>query len=71
MDKKASLAMQSAVCTNICEKKNGFIVMACHLCNILVHKISFLLAIPWTTVSGIIEKLKRLGTAAAMKRKTT
>ncbi|CAI9583812.1 unnamed protein product, partial [Staurois parvus] len=40
--------------TNICER----------LCNKFIHKISLLLNIPETTVSGIITKWKQLGTTA-------
>ncbi|CAI9590022.1 unnamed protein product [Staurois parvus] len=40
------------------------IVIGCHLCNKSIRKISLLLHIPWSTVSGIITKWKQLGTTA-------
>ncbi|CAI9568574.1 unnamed protein product [Staurois parvus] len=59
--------------TNICERmghsqelskfKRG-IVIGCHLCNKSIHKISLLLNIPWSTVSGIITKWKQPETTA-------
>ncbi|CAI9546160.1 unnamed protein product [Staurois parvus] len=45
--------MQTAS-TNICER----------LCSKSIREISFLLNIPWSTVSGIITKWKQLGTTA-------
>ncbi|CAI9549603.1 unnamed protein product [Staurois parvus] len=54
--------MQTAS-TNICERmgrsqelsefKRGTVI-GCHLCNKSIRKISLLLNIPWSTVSGII-----------------
>ncbi len=44
-------------------------VIGCPLCNKSVCEIYFLLDIPQSTISGIIEKYKYLGTAA-MKQKT-
>ncbi|CAI9610607.1 unnamed protein product [Staurois parvus] len=68
--------MQTAS-TNICERmgrsqelsefKHGNII-GCHLCNKSICEISLLLNIPWSTVSGIITKLKKLGTAATQPR---
>ncbi|CAI9603219.1 unnamed protein product, partial [Staurois parvus] len=59
--------------TNICERmgrsqelsdsKRGTVI-GCHLCNKSVRDISWLLNIPWSTVSGIITKWKQLGTTA-------
>ncbi|CAI9583050.1 unnamed protein product [Staurois parvus] len=37
-------------------------VIGCHLCNKSICEISLLLNIPRSTVSGIITKLKQLGT---------
>ncbi|CAI9594889.1 unnamed protein product [Staurois parvus] len=64
--------MQTAS-TNICERmgcsrelgefKRGTVV-GCHLCNNSICEISWLLNIPWSTVSGIITKWKQLGTTA-------
>ncbi|CAI9558141.1 unnamed protein product, partial [Staurois parvus] len=39
-------------------------MIGCHLCNKSIRKISLLLNIPWSTVSGIITKWKQLGTTA-------
>ncbi|CAI9567548.1 unnamed protein product [Staurois parvus] len=39
-------------------------VIGCHLCNKSIRDISWLLNIPRSTVSGIIPKLKQLGTTA-------
>ncbi|CAI9552924.1 unnamed protein product, partial [Staurois parvus] len=59
--------------TNICERmgrsqelsefKRGTVI-GCHLCNKSIREISFLLNIPWSSVSGIITKWKQLGTTA-------
>ncbi|CAI9573941.1 unnamed protein product, partial [Staurois parvus] len=47
----------------VSEFKRGT-VTGCHLCNKSIHKISLLLNIPRSTVSGIITKWKQLGTTA-------
>ncbi|CAI9617883.1 unnamed protein product [Staurois parvus] len=39
-------------------------MIGCHLCNKSIRDISWLLNIPGSTVSGIITKLKQLGTTA-------
>ncbi|CAI9566241.1 unnamed protein product [Staurois parvus] len=58
--------MQTAS-TNICEimdcsqELSEFkcgTVIGCHLCNKSIPEISLLLNIPWTTIRGIITKLK-------------
>ncbi|CAI9533837.1 unnamed protein product [Staurois parvus] len=64
--------MQTAS-TNICERmghsqelsefKCGTVI-GCHLCNKSICDISWLLNIPWPTVSGIITKWKGLGKIA-------
>ncbi|CAI9598614.1 unnamed protein product, partial [Staurois parvus] len=66
------LGMQTAS-TNICERmmcsqelsefKRGTVI-GCNLCNKSIHKISLLLNIPLSNVSGIITKWKQLGTTA-------
>ncbi|CAI9586329.1 unnamed protein product [Staurois parvus] len=43
-------------------------VIDCHLCNKSIHKISLLLNISRSTVSGIITKWKQLGTTATKSR---
>ncbi|CAI9600317.1 unnamed protein product, partial [Staurois parvus] len=63
--------------TNICERmgrsqelsdsKRGPVI-GCHLCNKSIRDISWLLNIPWSTVSGIITKWKQLGTTATQPR---
>ncbi|CAI9586474.1 unnamed protein product [Staurois parvus] len=63
--------MQTAS-THICEKMGRFqelselnrgTVIGCHLCNKSIHEVSLLLNILQSTVSGIITKWKKLGTA--------
>ncbi|CAI9558974.1 unnamed protein product [Staurois parvus] len=49
------------------EFKRGTVI-GCHLCNKSIREISFLLNIPWSTVSGIITKWKQLGTTATQPR---
>ncbi|CAI9561232.1 unnamed protein product [Staurois parvus] len=59
--------------TNICERmgcsqehskfKHGTVI-GCHLCTKSIRKISLLLNIPRSTVSGIIIKWKQMGTTA-------
>ncbi|CAI9533274.1 unnamed protein product, partial [Staurois parvus] len=51
------------------EFKRGTVI-GCHLCNKSIRKISLLLNIPWSTVSGIITKWKQLGTTATQSRTT-
>ncbi|CAI9559923.1 unnamed protein product [Staurois parvus] len=64
--------MQTAS-TNICERMgrsqelSGFksgTMIGCQLCNKSIRKISYLLNIPRSIVSGIITKWKQLGTTA-------
>ncbi|CAI9602012.1 unnamed protein product [Staurois parvus] len=47
----------------LCEFKCGTVI-GCHLCNKSISKISLLLNIPPSTVSGIITKWKQLETIA-------
>ncbi|CAI9533803.1 unnamed protein product, partial [Staurois parvus] len=65
------LGMQTAS-TNICERMGhsqelrefkGGTVIGCHLCNKSIREMFLLPNIPRTTVSGIITKRKKLGTA--------
>ncbi|CAI9557323.1 unnamed protein product [Staurois parvus] len=68
--------MQTAS-TNICERmdrsqelsefKRGTVI-GCHLCNKSIRKISLLLNIPQSIISGIITKWKQLGTTATQPR---
>ncbi|CAI9543959.1 unnamed protein product, partial [Staurois parvus] len=69
--------MQTAS-SNICERmgrsqelsesKRGTVI-GCHLYNKFICEISLLLNIPRSTVSGIITKLKQLGTTATQPRR--
>ncbi|CAI9545395.1 unnamed protein product, partial [Staurois parvus] len=73
------LGMQTAP-TNICERmgrsqdlsefRSGTMI-GCYQCNKSIREISFLLNIPWSTVSGIITKWKQLGTTATDHQQTT
>ncbi|CAI9540364.1 unnamed protein product [Staurois parvus] len=68
--------MQTAS-TNICERmgrsqelsefKRGTMI-GCHLCNESIREIYLLLNIPWSAVSSIITKWKKLGTTAIQPR---
>ncbi|CAI9540759.1 unnamed protein product [Staurois parvus] len=68
--------MQTAS-TNICERMDhsqelGEVklgtVIGCHLCNKSISEISLLINIPRSNVSGIMTKLKQLGTTATQPR---
>ncbi|CAI9616127.1 unnamed protein product [Staurois parvus] len=55
-------------CQELSEFNRGTPI-GCHLCNKSIREMYLLSNIPWSTVSGIITKWKKLGTTATRPRK--